>query len=215
MKLPVSIPERGNVKRIFAIKMIRVAIAQIITLIDEANGGGRELSLVKTKLQESRHWLGQELAECSEPTPYPQADNPESAVVEPSADMAPPAGSVENPEAGEQEPFGDGDPNYESMEGNAASESSLNDTSDPATPSSPSSTPDSSSSDQGQDESSSESVEQPDALTAPQSEIDVEAGITDQEDIDSAAGKNVVIIVALVIGSLALSGCSAFHWPFG
>jgi len=105
MELPSSIPERGNAKRVSGIKLVRVAIASIIAVIEAMNQGSRELSLVKTKLQEARHWLGQELAECREPTPYPQSDNPQSPDIEPPTDMPAPAGSTQDPEAGEQEPF--------------------------------------------------------------------------------------------------------------
>lgn len=49
--------------------------------------GGRELSLSVTKLQESIMWLGMVLKEINPGnTPYPQSYNPDSPVVEPTAD---------------------------------------------------------------------------------------------------------------------------------
>lgn len=48
--------------------------------------GHRELALVVTKLQEAKMWLGQVLAEIGATTPYPHADNPNNAIVEPTAD---------------------------------------------------------------------------------------------------------------------------------
>ena len=46
----------------------------------------RERSIAITKLQEAIMWLGMDLKDLGTPNPYPQSYNPESPVVEPSAD---------------------------------------------------------------------------------------------------------------------------------
>ena len=47
----------------------------------------RERSLAITKLQEAIMWLGMDLKDIGEcPSPYPQSYNPESPVIEPTAD---------------------------------------------------------------------------------------------------------------------------------
>jgi hypothetical protein len=46
----------------------------------------RERSIAITKLQEAIMWLGMDLKDLGTPNPYPQSYNPESPVVEPTAD---------------------------------------------------------------------------------------------------------------------------------
>jgi len=46
----------------------------------------RERSLTITKLQEAIMWLGRDLKRLNEPNPYPQSYNPESPVIEKTAD---------------------------------------------------------------------------------------------------------------------------------
>ena len=46
----------------------------------------RERSLTITKLQEAIMWLGMDLKRLNEPNPYPQSYNPESPVIEKTAD---------------------------------------------------------------------------------------------------------------------------------
>ncbi|MEI6716097.1 MAG: hypothetical protein WCO60_20290 [Verrucomicrobiota bacterium] len=46
----------------------------------------RERSIAVTKIQEAIMWLGMDLKGLGTPTPYPQSYNPESPVVEPTAD---------------------------------------------------------------------------------------------------------------------------------
>lgn len=47
----------------------------------------RERSLAITKIQEAIMWLGMDLKDIGEtPNPYPQSYNPESPVIEPTAD---------------------------------------------------------------------------------------------------------------------------------
>jgi hypothetical protein len=46
----------------------------------------RERSLAVTKLQESIMWLGMDLKEMAEPSPYPNSYNPESPVIDKTAD---------------------------------------------------------------------------------------------------------------------------------
>lgn len=46
----------------------------------------RERSLAVTKIQEAIMWLGMDLKDMGTPNPYPQSYNPESPVIEPTAD---------------------------------------------------------------------------------------------------------------------------------
>jgi hypothetical protein len=46
----------------------------------------RERSLAMTKIQEAIMWLGMDLKDLGTPNPYPQSYNPESPVVDPTAD---------------------------------------------------------------------------------------------------------------------------------
>ncbi len=45
-----------------------------------------ERSLAVTKIQEAIMWLGMDLKDIGEPNPYPHSYNPESPVIEPTAD---------------------------------------------------------------------------------------------------------------------------------
>jgi hypothetical protein len=46
----------------------------------------RERSLAITKLQEGVMWLGMDLKRLGTPSPYPEGKNPDSLVIEPTAD---------------------------------------------------------------------------------------------------------------------------------
>lgn len=46
----------------------------------------RESSIAITKIQEAIMWLGMDLKRIGNPNPYPESYNPESSVVEPTAD---------------------------------------------------------------------------------------------------------------------------------
>lgn len=46
----------------------------------------RESSIAITKIQEAIMWLGMDLKRIGNPNPYPESYNPESTVVEPTAD---------------------------------------------------------------------------------------------------------------------------------
>lgn len=46
----------------------------------------RERSLAETKLQEAMMWLGMDLKAQNTPDPYPESRNPNSTVIEPTAD---------------------------------------------------------------------------------------------------------------------------------
>lgn len=48
--------------------------------------GSRERSLAITKIEEAIMWLGMDLKDQGTPNPYPQSYNPESGVIEPTAD---------------------------------------------------------------------------------------------------------------------------------
>lgn len=53
---------------------------------DHVVRASRERSLALTKMQEAVMWLGMDLKEMGTPNPYPQSYNPESPVIEPTAD---------------------------------------------------------------------------------------------------------------------------------
>jgi hypothetical protein len=70
-------------------KVWRAQIEQITSEVKASARKSRERSTTITKLQEARMWLGEDLA-CqreegilNEPSPYPQGNNPDSAVIEP------------------------------------------------------------------------------------------------------------------------------------
>jgi hypothetical protein len=46
----------------------------------------KERSLAITKLQEAIMWLGMDLKDMHEPNPYPESLNPDSPIIEPTAD---------------------------------------------------------------------------------------------------------------------------------
>jgi len=46
----------------------------------------KERALSITKLQECIMWLGMDLKRLNEPNPYPESKNPDSPVIEPTAD---------------------------------------------------------------------------------------------------------------------------------
>ena len=46
----------------------------------------RETSLVITKLQEAVMWLGMDLKRLNQSDPYPESKNPNSMIIEPTAD---------------------------------------------------------------------------------------------------------------------------------
>lgn len=48
----------------------------------------RERSLAVTKLQEARHWLGEDLAELNAPYPYPKGNDLTTTEVDPPSDKA-------------------------------------------------------------------------------------------------------------------------------
>jgi hypothetical protein len=56
--------------------------------LQQVKGGAtsRERSLAITKIQEAIMWLGMDLKRLNEPNPYPQSYNPDSPVIEKTAD---------------------------------------------------------------------------------------------------------------------------------
>jgi hypothetical protein len=78
-----------NEENIKKVKEWRVQIHQLFTEIRAsqiAMGNTRDKANAITRLQEAKHWLGEELAFLGTATPYPEADNPSNAVVSPTAD---------------------------------------------------------------------------------------------------------------------------------
>lgn len=53
---------------------------------DQVVRGSRERSLAVTKIQEAIMWLGMDLKAIGTPNPYPNSYNPESPVIDPTAD---------------------------------------------------------------------------------------------------------------------------------
>jgi len=69
------------------LKLIRVKIFALITILRTDSVLGRELALAITSLQRSRMFLGKVIEELFPGNdPYPESTNPESVVIEPRAD---------------------------------------------------------------------------------------------------------------------------------
>lgn len=66
-------------------KQIRKDLDAVLQVV-KSSAQSRERSLAITKIQESIMWLGMDLKRLNEPNPYPQSYNPESPVIEPTAD---------------------------------------------------------------------------------------------------------------------------------
>ena len=75
-------------KEIAATKQLRKELDQSLQNLrkEMINRNSRERSLAVTKIQEAIMWLGMDLKDMGTPNPYPQSYNPESPVVEPTAD---------------------------------------------------------------------------------------------------------------------------------
>lgn len=74
-----------NDEQIRADKQLRVLLDGNLQIL-KVMAPSRERSLAITKVQEAIMWLGMDLKRLGTPTPYPQSYNPESPVVEPTAD---------------------------------------------------------------------------------------------------------------------------------
>lgn len=75
-----------NEEQIKMVKEWRRDLDATLQAIKGADHNSREVSLTITKIQEGIMWLGMELKRLGTPNPYPQSYNPESTVVEPTAD---------------------------------------------------------------------------------------------------------------------------------
>jgi hypothetical protein len=67
-------------------KTFRQELDITLQKIKESSRKSRERSLAVTKLQEAIMWLGMDLKDIGADNPYPESSNPESLVVEPTAD---------------------------------------------------------------------------------------------------------------------------------
>jgi len=67
-------------------KRLRQEIDVRLQVLKDSNRKSRERSIAITKLQEAIMWLGMDLKELGTPNPYPQSYNPNSQVIEPTAD---------------------------------------------------------------------------------------------------------------------------------
>lgn len=78
-------PEQSIEQQVLASKQLRRGLDEQLQLLKKLPGS-REVSLSITKVQESIMWLGMNLKRLNEPNPYPQSYNPESTIVEKTAD---------------------------------------------------------------------------------------------------------------------------------
>jgi hypothetical protein len=78
-----------DVGPVASVKFWRRCIASVVRMVASHDTRSRPLSLARTKLEEARMWLGKELGRLGEATPYPQADDPASPVIELEADTPP------------------------------------------------------------------------------------------------------------------------------
>ena len=67
-------------------KGFRKALDEILQQLKESNRSSRERSLSITKIQEGIMWLGMDLKAQDAPNPYPNSYNPDSPVIDPTAD---------------------------------------------------------------------------------------------------------------------------------
>lgn len=68
-------------------KLLRVEIEKVIGQLHSTCCNSAETTLAKRKLQEAKHWLGEELNRLGAVNPYPNGNNPENTVVDPKADV--------------------------------------------------------------------------------------------------------------------------------
>lgn len=74
--------------RILENKVTRVQLDKVIQELRSSPYQSRERSLAITKLQEARHWLGEDLNQAGAPYPYPQGNDPKTTKVDPPTDVA-------------------------------------------------------------------------------------------------------------------------------
>ncbi len=67
-------------------KQFRKDLDEVLQRLKTSPRMSRERGITITKLQEAIMWLGMDLKELGTPNPYPQSYNPDSPVVEPTAD---------------------------------------------------------------------------------------------------------------------------------
>lgn len=77
-----------NTNEVAATKQLRKELDEVLQNLrkEMINRSSRERSLAVTKIQEAIMWLGMDLKDMGTPNPYPQSYNPESPVIEPTAD---------------------------------------------------------------------------------------------------------------------------------
>lgn len=67
-------------------KDLRVALDVQLQRLKEAPRKSRERSLAITKLQEAIMWLGMDLKDLGQASPYPNSYKPENTIIDPTAD---------------------------------------------------------------------------------------------------------------------------------
>lgn len=83
---PVDTPATPADVAIIEDKLWRKELDSTLQKLKSSSRTSRERSLAITNLQQAIMWLGMDLKELGTPNPYPQSYNPESKVVEPTAD---------------------------------------------------------------------------------------------------------------------------------
>lgn len=72
-------------KEVTNTKQLRKDIDEVLQRVKSLDQS-RETSLAITKLQEATMWLGMNLKRLGETDPYPESRNPDSQLIEPTAD---------------------------------------------------------------------------------------------------------------------------------
>jgi hypothetical protein len=85
-KLPAEPPADAPVDHVAETKQFRKDLDAILQRIKESPRTSGERSVSIERLQESIMWLGMDLKDQNTPDPYPESRNPESPVIEPTAD---------------------------------------------------------------------------------------------------------------------------------
>lgn len=67
-------------------KQLRKDLDEVLQQIKDSQRKSRERSITITKLQEAIMWLGMDLKDLGESNPYPESKNPQSPVIEKTAD---------------------------------------------------------------------------------------------------------------------------------
>lgn len=86
--LPIQskVPADAKEARIIDDKELRAAIEALVVRMKASPIKSAERMLAYRVLQTAKHWLGEDLREAADTNPYPEANNPSNAIVDPKAD---------------------------------------------------------------------------------------------------------------------------------